>query len=375
MKAVLIYPTVPPHINGIGDHTVRLASALAEQGCETLVLAAQGEPSRSPTVELAFPATRVGVLRLLGRVRRESPDIVLLQFEQFSYGGRGFNPFLPLLVLLLRAGGTRVALLAHETYVGSPPRRNLLMTCFQAPQFYALARLADVVLFSNSVLAGRYAQRRAARRVGTFGVGSSLPPASVSRAEARRHLGIASDELVVTFFGTTTANKSLDHLASFLALAASHGPVRLLYVGPDPAPLTELATGHTPLTSVVGATWQECANALAAGDIAACFYPDGAALRRTSLMAALALGVPVATNLGEASDDVLRQAADEGVLAAGGPDAVIAWNDLVVSQAARTRAGVLGQALYEQEFAWPVIAARLLSALEPGGRPQPEVTP
>ena len=136
----------------------------------------------------------------------------------------------------------------------------------------------------------------------------ALTPYDVLRL--RRALGISDEEMVVANFGLLNASKGVDVLLRAARRILDAGvPLRLLLVGDqagssdptnhDTALLIRTLAESLGLTQHI--TWtgflppEEVSAALAAADVAALPYTDGASLRRGSLLACFAHGLPVVT--------------------------------------------------------------------------------
>jgi glycosyltransferase involved in cell wall biosynthesis len=90
---------------------------------------------------------------------------------------------------------------------------------------------------------------------------------------------------------------------------------------------------------------------LAACDLLLQPYPDGASSRRTSLMAGLALGLPVVTTEGAYSEPLWREGGAVALAPADRPDlAVAAAEKLLTDAAARAALGEKARALYTKCF-------------------------
>jgi glycosyltransferase involved in cell wall biosynthesis len=128
------------------------------------------------------------------------------------------------------------------------------------------------------------------------------------RAVGRARWGIESSEEVLAFFGFLNASKGGDRLLEAAALLRERGrPVRVLLLGDE----TGGADGSNRATAesirrlgerlglgdaITRTGWLEPAEvseALGAADVAVLPYVDGASLRRGSLLACFAHGVPV----------------------------------------------------------------------------------
>ena len=123
MKIDIINNALPPRHDAIGQYTGKMASALTELGCEVRILVEEGY-DYSPISDVAIlPAFRTdpssATRKLAVAIEDRKPDWVLLQYNPFSYGRRGYNPVLPSVFASLKAKipGLRLAVMAHETFV------------------------------------------------------------------------------------------------------------------------------------------------------------------------------------------------------------------------------------------------------------------
>lgn len=129
MNIVLICTSAEPGRDGVGDYSVRLASALMAQGHRLLVIAerdlavADREPARGEregVSVLRLPARASNAERarwLADELNRVSPDWVVLQFVCWGYADRGIlDP--PLVELLAALSSWRVAIYCHELWLG-----------------------------------------------------------------------------------------------------------------------------------------------------------------------------------------------------------------------------------------------------------------
>src|SRR5207244_1468495 len=95
----------------------------------------------------------------IGRcVEADRPDWVLLQYNPFSYGRWGLNPYLPLVMWRLRrrCPETRFALLVHEPFVPITSWKFAIETVWQRWQLWLLGQNADLIFFSIEPWAQRF---------------------------------------------------------------------------------------------------------------------------------------------------------------------------------------------------------------------------
>ena len=364
----LLFPTLPPALNGIGDYTARLAEALAADA-EVGVLAAPGPADPIPGVELVpIPDLLRG--GLAEAVRRRRPDWLVAQYNPFSYGRRGFAPRLPLALRACRRAspGTRLAVMFHEMHVPFAGPKQAVLWGWQRPQFAAAAALAEVAFFSIEAWTEGYRRRHPGRRAVHLPVGSNVPRADADRAAVRAESGVAEDEPALGLFGTAHVSRLLPLVDAALAAAGKERPgAALLYVGPHGAAVRAAVRGRVIDAGRLPAA--EVSRRFAALDVALAPFRDGVSTRRTSLMTGLQHGVATVGTDGFLTDRVLSEA-DGRALALTPPAPApfaAAVAGLLGDDARRAGIGAAGRALYESAFDWPVIARRLTAELAAAG--------
>jgi glycosyltransferase involved in cell wall biosynthesis len=350
LSVAIAFVNAPEGESGIADYSRRLAAALREAGVD-----ARETPVAS--WELGEP----GAGRLpegLGEF-----DLVALQYNPFSYGRRGFAPWLVRAASRLKRGPVRLALNVHEPWVPIVGPRSLLMGTWQRAQLLTLLRLAGLAFASTEAWAAMLG--RAVRRpVIHLPVGSNLPDERRARAAERKRLGLDDAELVVAAFGTDHKSRPIEAVAAAAnAVAATAGGGVLLNLGrasPEPPGLDErlrvVAPGVLPPDRV--------ARLLSAADLFVAPFIDGVSSRRTTLIAALQHGLPVVGTEGELTCGWLRDAVQAiRLVPVGRPGGLsAAAAELAGDAEARSRLGEEGRRLYESRFDWPRIAAGFLEA-------------
>src|SRR4051794_30823895 len=105
MKIQIAAAALPPLIDGIGDYTAGLATQLSRSADVHVLTTCEHPVNPIPGVRIspAFsPGVRRSVRRLTGFVAAERPDWFVLEFNQFSFGRWGLNPFLPAVLRRIR---------------------------------------------------------------------------------------------------------------------------------------------------------------------------------------------------------------------------------------------------------------------------------
>ncbi len=371
MRIDLVFPALPPALDGIGDHTAHLAAALAAQGVSVRVLTAQPEWTPMPGVEVVrafrYPPRR-GVWKLVATVSADPPDWLIVQFNQFSYGRWGLNPLLPMALRSIRrrCPAMQIALMFHEDFVPPSSWKNRVFRLWQIPQFWALGRLADVVAFSIQPWVKQYESWFTPTPVVHWPVGSNIPDAGFSREEVRSLMGISPETLVVGLFGTLHAARLLDYVeAAIRQLEQQKLPVLVLYIGPHGAELAKRLAG-VPLRDVGALPGVQVSQHLAAVDLMLAPFADGASTRRGSLIAGLQHGLAVLSTDGPLTDPMMRAEHGRSLwLTPVGDRTAFAAAALLLAQqpALRAALGREAKAFYATHLDWSCLAQRVIKTL------------
>lgn len=324
MRVLLVTGEYPPQIGGVGDHSQGLARALRAAGLEAAVLTtaqvsnaerpAQQGGAENPDGVRVLRTVPAWDWRALRRVRQAvdalRPDVVHLQYQAAAYGMHLAANLLPAWLRWRRPTAPVVTTFhdLREPYLfpkAGPLRR------------WAIERTA---LGSRGVIATNPEDRDRLERIltgrpGALGliplaVDSLQPEEQADRTRTRKAWGVPDGPLLIGYFGLLNASKGVDTLLEALQLLRAGGTgAELMMVGEaegasDPTNreyarrIRDLArrlgvaeqvrwTGPLPAARVPGA--------LGALDCCVLPYADGASYRRSSLLAALAAGVPVVT--------------------------------------------------------------------------------
>ncbi|MDB5099436.1 MAG: glycosyl transferase, group 1 [Cyanobacteria bacterium RYN_339] len=353
IRVVAVCPAYPPDPGGVSDYARRWAVALAAAGLEVTVITRPGPHAEDAGVDVRAVQADWGfggMKALRGAIAAARPDVVVLHYVPHLYQRRGLS-----LAVNHALGGLGAPLvtLAHEIYYARHEglRRQpigWLQRYALRPLFAASRRVVLTVPDRVSRMQAVFPRWR--DRFALIPVGGNLDPTG-NRAAWRAAQGLAPDALALLFLGLAHPSKELGHLGA--ALDAVDG--RLFLAGGATLP------GATSLGYVSPA---EAADALAGADLFLLPLADGASTRRTSLMNALAAGLPVVSTLGVNTDEALFRGAVRLVPAGDAAAFAGAVRELALDPAARAALGAAGRALYEREFAWPVLAGRWKALLE-----------
>lgn len=375
MNLYIISAALPPKLDGIGDYTAHLAAELAKYVSVSILTSADQQPGPIPgvVIQKAFSVSHpASIKNIASIVEKDQPDWLLLQFNQFSYGRWGLNPYLPLLIRSLKRKlpWLRFAVMMHETYMPVTSWQTAIMTIWQRWQFWMLGREADLVFFSIDPWARYYKKWFPHKPVIHLPVGSSIPLISVSRKEARQRLGIADDVAVLGVFGTAHVSRMLDFVREAVETARQAGFKPLaLYIGAQPQAARE-ALGDLPLLAEGPLEADEVSRRLAAVDVYLAPFRDGISTRRTSLITALQHGMATVGTRGIFTDEMLWKADGQAFLLADVANREAFHKHvlcLLEDPDLRERIGKQAQRLFEDQFTWERVASRLLAALHKAG--------
>jgi glycosyltransferase involved in cell wall biosynthesis len=195
-------------------------------------------------------------------------------------------------------------------------------------------------------------------------VGSPLPDARHARRETRAALGTDDPDLVVALYGSTNYSRLIEHGVAAVAGITDAGwnptVLNLGFAAPPLPPLPSAARVIQPGPLPPS----ELAAHLAAADIALLPFIDGASTRRTTMIAALQQETCVLSTHGQLTDAALTNAPSPILTPAGDRSAFVdAAVRLVADPELRVRTAAQGHELFEALFDWPVIAKRVVGAL------------
>lgn len=367
----------PPGPGGVSDYTRLVAEALAAAGDAVTVYAPPGEVLADrggvSVVRLPDHFGPRGLLKLDHAIaRRPRPDRVLVQYVPHAFGWKAMNvPFVSWVALRARRLAP-VWVMFHE--VAFPfawrPAKYALLGSVNNLMARLLAGAADRVLVS--IPGWEPHLRRVCPRMKQpewlpvpCNVGTAADPTGV--AAVRSRYAAEPDTQLVGHFGTYAPHVADVLTRALTELLGRRPRARVLLMGRNSDRCRDAFAAREPaLGDRIHATGELPPDRLPAHlracDLLVQPYPDGVSSRRTSVMAGLANGVPVVTNLGPLSEGVWTHGA-VALAAACDPLAVAERAaHLLADDPARHRTGEKGQALYRDTFA----LARTVGALRGG---------
>jgi glycosyltransferase involved in cell wall biosynthesis len=357
----------PPQPGGVADYTRLVARGLADAGDTVHVWASRcDQPTpEDPRVRVHRLPDHFGPRSLaaldhdLSRLRQ--PVQVVLQYAPHAFGFKAMN--LPLCLWLNARWRKRYWVMFHEVafpFRRGQPWRHHLLAAVNHLMGSVLVRGASRLFLS--IQQWEPLLRRLAPSLPPCHwqpVPSNLDcrPDPIRCHELRRRLVPDPEAVLVGHFGSF-GTAICELLARVLPAVLERDTRRIgLLVGRDSSAFADhLMTEHPGLRGRVIVTGRlqaaEAAHHLAACDLLLQPYPDGASARRGSLMAGLALGMPIVTTLGPLSDSIfIKTDAVRSVPAERIEEMVGAVEALLNEPRQRALMGQLAGAFYQQYFA------------------------
>lgn len=310
-RVTLVAPTWPPMRCGIAPYSRNLAECLRESGLEVVVVtdcAAGIEPGLSLVRMRDWSLT--AVLRLAGRLRATKPHIIHLQHPTRASRVR---PAVYLLPLLLRLVAPRHRVVTTFHYVRPVEIRTALLRAF-----FLVPALASHAIVVTTEWEARYARHiLPGKPVHVAPAGLSFDMARSTDGERiaeRRRLGLSAADFLVVYFGYLLPNKGLETLLR--AVMRTGESAKLLVIGGSYETSDAYVDGLRGLAYDLGVSdrviWAgtvaeaDVARLMSAADCAALPFHEGASLKRSTLLAALQIGLPVVTTTGPEIDSAMR---------------------------------------------------------------------
>jgi len=362
MTWAIITGEYPPQLGGVSDYTWRLAQALAESGDDVRVYA--------PECGIADPPGRVEVHRfakgfgLIGMVRLRielsklpQPRRVLVQYVIQSFGMRAMNVFFALGMRTLH--GFPLWVMFHEYVIDdsktmSPLRRLQAWVTRQIGM--TVARSSDFYFISIPAWADRIARGAPNVPYRWLPVPSNLEVVADLTEVQELRAGIAPDgRALIGHFGSYRMKDAVDFLSRLVVtILEADENCTFIFLGRGSAEfVSTLYAAHAKYKQQIYATGSLSAHELAV-HLSACDalvqpYEDGVSTRRGSLMAGLALGVPIVTSSGVNTEDLWEGAVE---LVPFDVDLTVErLQRLIGDRALRERLSINSRMLYNKTFA------------------------
>ena len=366
MRIGLLSGAYPQSVDGIGDYAYWLARELSRRHEAIVFTGHQNSyaPDEKVSVVGVFdPASPATIRNLPGAIAAgPALDRLVVQYNPFSFGPRGFNPWLPIALSRLPKH-LHLSLMFHEIYVPCKSPAQFAMRLWQLPQFFFLSRMAASIYSSCS----RWLpviRRATGRNAVHLPVGSNIVRSTLSRDEARKRLKIGGGAEVFGVFGSAHPSRLLHWICEAANRVASDAPETVVvYVGADGE---ALRPGLGPGIRFLDCGRQDggvVGDFLMAVDFLLAPFADGLSTRRGSVVAAFQHGIPVVSTSSGWTDEMLLGQEERLVFLSPVDEGSNAFASLASAVSKRVSLPDSRQAalcgFYSEHFGWPSICRRL----------------
>lgn len=369
MRILMICPSYPPQdaICGVGDYTRCLAEELARQGEDVVAVTSdryRGSTAGSVRVVPMFQRwTWDTAIRLAKLSMYPRADVIHFQYTPELYG-QGLGMVLAPLLLRMQARQTAVVVTFH-TLIGGGFQSKLMAPYLLAAAHHSISANEEVTALIRRHLP------RLARRMTEIPIGASIPAVATAfsnrKEENRRVLGMPNASPLLVYFGLVYPGKGLETLFEALRYVLSaYSHATLMIIGnvrpQDQAYRAYLEQLSRDLGVDASIRWMEyqpadaVARLLQAADLFVVPYDQGVSIRRSSLMAGLAQGLPVVSTYPAVPSAYLRDGDNISLVPSRDPHALAERIVSLLTQPDDAiRMGKAAAALAER-FTWLVIA-------------------
>jgi glycosyltransferase involved in cell wall biosynthesis len=371
----------PPQIGGVSDYTRLLSQQLALAGDEVRVWAPDvaNEPPEKDEAG-------VHVHRSLGdfskpdlssteeqinRIDKNRPRTLLVQWVPHGYGKRAMNlGFCRWLEHLVKYGN-RLELMVHEPYLesGQGSWKQRIVAQVHRRMIRIVLDGASRVYMSIPAWE-RYLRPYAPsdREMIWLPIPATVPVVDDAHATAARRRRIGEQSLIVGHLGTYADAITAVLAPALISILRSLPNSHALLLGSGSEQFASSLKNQAPELErrmhLAGfLSNEDLSHHLSACDLMLQPFPDGLSSRRTSLMNALAHGVPVVSNSGHLTEELWEESHAVALGATGAaPDLAKVCIQLLPNAAERGKIAEAGAALYRSRFDWPNLIATLRSS-------------
>jgi glycosyltransferase involved in cell wall biosynthesis len=368
MRIALLSGAFPPQFDGVGDHNWWISQALAELGHSVTVFTSfpsdRPQPVNVqvlPCFEASKPQSLKAILPLLQK--GDGFDWLIVQYNPFSFGKRGFAPGL---ISTLRSVPIPVACIFHETFaIPLWPWQHIVMRLWQYPQFVSLVRIGRCHFVASERWLAQVRQWAKGPSM-LLPVGSNLPLCPLTKQEARKQLGLRPDALILGVFGFAHQSKRTEWIgAAARGIHARFPQTEVLCIG-QVGQWVGGVCGDTPVHDHGSLPGPEVSLRLRAMDLFLAPLSDGISGRRGSIVAALQHGLPICSTVRSYTDAFLKNFVSPAFsLVPHGNQTLFCEEALHLAEKALQQSN-FGHELaefHDKHFAWRVLAERMATGL------------
>ncbi len=364
IRWVILAGQYPPTAGGVSDYTRLAANALAAAGVEVHVIA-PGLSGLTPEHESVHFHNISGPFNFRSLLQASAilktiphPYRLLVQYVPYSYGYKAMNlPFA--LWLFGRSFRDEIQVMWHE--VAFPlrrgyPRRHQFLAMVQWAMAFFVARAGKIHYISVPMWKSwLQPMLKTGASMIWLPVFSNAPDSPDADKVAQIRHQIGNGRTIIGHFGTFGPDLCEDLSRIFPTLLNAPDRVALFIGRKGERFIKELLESHPELQERVRATGglasADLVNHLAACDLMIQPYLDGVSSRRGSVMASMAIGLPIVTNRGVPTESIWSEMDAVAIVPTDEPQEYIRRaEELLRDPELRRGYRARSRALYEQYF-------------------------
>lgn len=387
MKIGFISGKFFPELCGVGDYTLNLAKELQNNNFEVIIYTSISKEYGRGTKNVEV-IDKVKILRfkktwtfgtvwsIFRDIKKEGIDILNFQFSHFAYSKNGINLWIYLLPLLLRVF-TKVKIICtvHEPYV---PFYNSIK--FIILSLWQRFTLFLTCIFSHKIVVTTKRWGKLLRAALIFKqpvhvpVGANIPYKHFLenvKDSIKRELGYGDDDLIILgTFGTLHISKNFRMILDALKELKKNGiKYKFIWIGgilgeeehkriSEELSMYKLAD-NVELTGFLRE--EDVQKYLSILDVFIAPFIDGVSTRRTSVITAMAYGLPVISTQSEHTESVFVH--KENIILISNKSSHLELKDaiekLILDSNLRNKISLSARKTFQKEFAWEAIARRI----------------
>jgi glycosyltransferase involved in cell wall biosynthesis len=370
----IVSPEYPPQIGGVADHTAQLASGLARRGYQVHVWTRRGAAAGPDCVhvhdifgrferrELAQAARALSEWKRGGRL--------IIQWVPHGFGYRSMNlGFCIWIWKLAKLRGYRIELVVHEPFLmfGEGSWKQDAAAVIHRVMIILLLQAVTRAWISIPAWEQKLRPWCLGRplRFEWLPVPSNILPVAGIDSTAN---AAGEDPLLIGHFGTY-GTQIRELLRTLLLDILRHENITVVLLGRGSEKFRKECAAELGESARRVIAKGVLADAELSTHLNSCHlmiqpFVDGVSSRRSSVMAALAHGLPLVTTEGPATEDIWRKSRAVHLVNAGDTSAFIrAVSALANDPAERQRLGKRGKRLYDEEFSIERTLERVTAAI------------
>jgi len=393
MKLLIIsrwFPSV--FFGGISEHTYHLSKVLSENKIDVHVLTFSSEKivkeikgyNNVKILPLIKKWGFLGIFKIKKEIERINPDSILLQYEPYMYNYYGIPIWLCFLAFILRIKNFKFNIIFHEVAIRFDIRK---------PKYFGIAILQRIIayllcIFSKRIITSIQHYKKMlnifnlfSKKIFIIPVPPNILPIELDKNEIKeiKNKIAPNKEFIISTFGQDIRTYYL-LLPVIKILSNEKLKIKFLFIGKLPSDwinnFKEKAKemGILHLLHFTGyLNSEEVYKYLSVSDLYISLdYVDergwgGTSIKRTSLSAAYAAGLPIIGTKGDMTDDFFKNLENIFLIKKLEVDEIVnAIKKIIIDKELYNRLKYFSKKTYEEKLNWKIIGEKYMSVIKYG---------